>query len=292
MKAPTDKSNDMIQIQVTTACGLHTCSNCVYAIPFRTQQHMSVDVFREAVRSLAGWPGYICMMGGNPPAHPQFPELCAVLRQEVPDVRHRGIVMSDPLGHAALIQRTFLPHGRMLLNAHGRVPLAQRLHALFPSMRVNGLDGHAARHSPFFVHYEDMGLSRDAWEAARERCDMNAHWSAGIFERHGKPVGYFCEICGVIDDLLDEDHGVPVEPGWWRWPMAAFQHQVACCDAGCGIPLAQPGHLDCEGIHDVSGRWLALAEMLCDGTVTLHQQTALDARVANATDYMRLRGRR
>jgi hypothetical protein len=53
---------------------------------------MSVDVFRQALRSLPGWPGYprrvrresdTCTL--------KFADLMAVLVEEVPDQRQRGL---------------------------------------------------------------------------------------------------------------------------------------------------------------------------------------------------------
>ncbi|HXI98771.1 MAG TPA: radical SAM protein, partial [Gemmatimonadaceae bacterium] len=122
MLAPIDKlergGNRIIQIEVTRICTLN-CSNCTRLLPFRRdEKHMGVDVFREAVRSLADWPGVIGIFGGNPPCHPRFGDLMAILVEEIPDQRHRGLWANDLLKHGELVRDVFYPHGMFNLNAH------------------------------------------------------------------------------------------------------------------------------------------------------------------------------
>ena len=291
MIAPSQKRNDMVQIQVTSSCDIGTCSNCVYAVAYRPVKHMSLDCFRAALRSVLDCPGFVCLMGGNPCLHPRFEELCEILCEEIPDQHHRGIVTDNVLRHGDLVKSVFWPRGRMLLNAHGKVDVARRLQALFPNQIVNGHDGKPARHAPLLVDWMDLGFSPEEWEGLREDCDIMKNWSCGIAERDGKPKGYFCEVAGIIDELTGEDHGVPAVPGWWRQPMEHFEAQVSgCCDRGCGVPLKQIGHFDHEGVYGVSRSWAAALgnPRLPDVRVYPHNNPSRPVR--DVTDYMRYRG--
>src|SRR5690606_25236719 len=90
-------------------------------------------------------------------------------------------------------------------------------------------------------------------------CDINKHWSAMACVVRGEPKGFFCEVAGAIAMLHQDnpdwcgtgekmkDVGVPIEPGWWRRPMADFADQVRTCCHACGIPLRREGQLAIGG---------------------------------------------
>ncbi len=254
MKAPTDKRNDTIQIVVTRSCDLLHCSNCTQLLPFRQDAlHMSVDVFREALRSLAGWPGIRGVFGGNPCSHPRFPDLMQVLVEEVPDQRQRGLWTNNLLSHGALVREVFYPHGRFNPNAHVQPAAAAAIVQWLPGRLIPTSRNRDSWHSPILLDWRDVGLSESEWVARREACDINLTWSAAIFERDQRPYVYFCEVAGALDGIRGENHGILAEPGWWSWPMARFQKQVgACCDRGCGVPLRQLGHLGNDRVYDYS----------------------------------------
>lgn len=258
MKAPTDKTNDTIQVLVTRACDLFWCSNCTQMLPFRKDSvHMSVDVFREAVASLVDWPGIVGVFGGNPCVHPRFPDLCEIIADLIPPHR-RGLWTNNLMGYGEIAARTF-DRGRLNLNPHGDADATRELNKWFPGRVKSGGDTKASWHSPVLMNYQDLGMSKAKWVAARERCDINTHWSAAIMERDGRPYAYFCEVAGAIDGVTGENHGVPVEPGWWAWKMNRFGHQVkGCCDAGCGVPLRGLGHKDLDNTYDLTARWVPL----------------------------------
>jgi hypothetical protein len=142
------------------------------------------------------------------------------------------------------------------------------------------------------VDWRDMGLTEAEWILARESCDINQTWSAGIFERDGQAFAYFCEVAGALDGIRGENHGIPAVEGWWRWSMGPFAHQVRnCCDVGCGVPLRQLGHKDIENVYDYSTSFIPLVEgKLKPGKVSgqLHDGpvSSLTQRV---TDYQGLR---
>ncbi len=270
MRAPTDKlppnpgpHNDIIQVITTRVCDLHWCSNCTQLLPFRTDAwNMSPEVFREALRSLEGWPGVRAMFGGNPCTHPKFDELCAIMREEVPDQRQRGLWTNNLLGHGAVARETFWPHGRFNLNVHGKPEAIPEMLEHLPGIAVVGTD-RASFHSPILMDWRDMGLTEEEWVAKRETCDINQRWSAAIAERDGRPYAYFCELGASLDGVRGENNGILAVPGWWRWPMALFADQVRqCCDRGCGVPLRYRGHLDSDEVYDVSRSFIPVTDVV------------------------------
>jgi len=295
MKAPTEKANDTIQIVVSRSCDLFDCSNCTQLLPFRTDAlHMSVDVFRQALRSLAGWPGIRGVFGGNPCVHPRFPDLCAILIEEVPDQRQRGIWTNNLMKHGAIVRDTFYPHGRFNLNAHAQPKAAAEIDRWLPGRLIPTSRDRASWHSPILLDWRDVGLEPAEWIAAREACDINQTWSAAIFERDGKPFAYFCEVAGALDGIRGTNHGIPAVAGWWRGTMERFEGQVSgCCDAGCGVPLRRVGHRDIDRTYDYSASFIPLVHGRLNKTHILGELYARDRRAADPTarptDYQGLR---
>ena len=291
MVAPTEKSNDTIQIVITRSCDLFTCSNCTQLLPFRRDAlHMQPDVFRDALRSLAGWPGIYGIFGGNPCSHPKFPELMRILVEEVPQQRQRGLWSNNLLGHGPLVREVFYPHARFNLNAHGSTTAAAVMDQYVPGKRIPTSRERHSWHSSILVDWRDVGLSEPEWIAARETCDINRSWSAALFERDGEPAAYFCEVGGALDAMRGEHHGMPALPGWWRAPMAAFQSQVAICDKGCGVPLRQLGHRDSDAVYDASPSFIPYTEVRRgSGRVSIVPTLALATRTERPTDYQGLR---
>ena len=289
MVAPTEKSNDTIQIVITRSCDLFVCSNCTQLLPFRHDElHMTPDVFRQALRSLAGWPGIYGIFGGNPCSHPKFAELMQILREEVPNQHQRGLWSNNLLGHGSLVRDVFYPGARFNLNAHGSDAVAREMDRWVPGKRIPTSQARLSWHSAILVDWRDVGLTQAEWVQARESCDINRTWSAAIFERDAQAVAYFCEVGGALDAMRGQSHGLPATPGWWRQPMAAFQSQVKICDQGCGIPLRQLGHRDRDATYDASPSFIPLTEVH-RGRVSVQPLTALAAATERPTDYQGLR---
>lgn len=292
MKAPTEKANDTIQILVTRSCNEFTCSNCTQLLPFRTDTlHMSVDVFRQALRSLKGWPGIRGVFGGNPCSHPKFADLMQVLVEEVPNQKQRGIWTNNLMKHGALVREVLYPHGRFNLNAHCDEKSAAEIDRWLPGRLIPTSRDRPSWHSPILLDWRDMGLSEAEWVAQREACDINQTWSAAILERDGQPYAYFCEVAGALDGIRGTNHGIPAVEGWWRGSIASFGDQVSkCCDAGCGVPLRQLGHLDTDRVYDYSSAFIPLVDgKLKPGKVSgvLHGELATETQ--RPTDYQGLR---
>lgn len=286
MRAPTDKSNDIIQICVTRKCDLFHCSNCTQLLPFRKDAvEMSIDCFRQALRSCQGWPGVVAMFGGNPCTHSRFPELCQIMASEIPDQRHRGLWTNNLMRHGQVVKDTFWPDGRFNLNAHADEAAAAEIDRWLPGRLIESSRSRASWHSPVLMDYRDYGISQEQWIQAREQCDINLRWSSAIVERDGKPYAYFCEVAAAFDGIRGENHGLPAVPGWWREKMPAFANQVEqCCDRGCGVPLKALGSLDRDDTYDISPAYFQLT---LGGKAQLHIHEQRPPQTHEFTDYMR-----
>lgn len=297
MLATIDKvqagGNNIVQIVVTRSCNLYTCSNCTQLLPFRQDTlHMSLECFREACRSLKGWPGVAALFGGNPCSHPQFPELCKILLEEFPNQRQRGLWTNDLLRHGEVAKRVFWPNGRFNLNVHGSKKAADQMRQWLPSIPIYGETGEV-HHAPMLINYRSYGYTDQQWILMRERCDINQKWSSGIYQgSDGHPYAYFCEVAGSLIGVLHGRHeevGIPAVPGWWREPMSKFQHQVhQCCDQGCGVPLRMKGHNDTEDTYDISPEWVELTNKRT-GKVLVQVHETHPGNVHESTDYAGLR---
>lgn len=222
---------------------------------------MDVGVFQEAVRSVKEWPGVVAMFGGNPCVHPKFPELVKILCDEIPEQRRRGLWTNNLMKHGDLVRKSFYPNGRFNLNAHCDSDAAKEFDKWLPGKIIETSRRRMSWHSPILLAYNDMGLTYDKWVKYRENCDINRDWSSAIVERTTadgtkKPYVYFCEVAAALDGVRGVNHGIPAEPGWWKWKMDRFSSQVSnCCDVGCGVPLKRLGHKDREDTYDYSPTW-------------------------------------
>lgn len=192
--------------------------------------------------------------------HPQFDELCAIMRKRIPRAQ-RGIWCNHPRGKGAVMRATFNP-AVSNLNVHLDQEAYDEFKRDWPESKVKGLTDDS-RHSPPFVAMKDMdelqmpdGRIVPNSESARweliSRCDINRNWSSLIGVFRGELRAWFCEIAGAQAMLhqynpLYPDTGVEVTPGWWNRGMEAFAHQVRHHCHDCGIPLRGYGELAVQG---------------------------------------------
>lgn len=284
-----NKANDICQIVVTRNCCVFSCSNCTQLLPFRKDvRNMSLECVEEAIASMRGWPGVIAIFGGNPVVHPQFPEICEIVKRLIPNQAQRGLWTNNLHNHGDLIRETFWPHGRFNLNVHGDLEAAAEMNRCLPGKPIFGESGRD-HHGGMLMDYRDYGLTEEQWIEKREKCDINQNWSAGIYERDGRPYAYFCEVAGSLDGVRGENNGVLAEPGWWLRPIEAFDHQIKrCCDRGCGVPLRTVGHEDREAVYDISPSW-AEATATRTGKVEIQVHETLPQESHELTDYLGLR---
>lgn len=245
MKAPGDPRpfaymGGIIQVKVTNVCDLD-CKNCSVAVgiakKLRKQFLMSPENYRLALRSLKGYPGVIGMFGGNPCIHPQFDELCQVLREEVPNREQRGLWSNRLMGKGSICRETFGPHNN--LNVHQSQAAWDEFRRDWPEAELipSGLSD-PSLHGPIFGSPTDLGVSEeDMWKGIGS-CSVNQEWSAEINQIDGKLYAYFCEIAATMAEIEDDpNYGEPLAPGWWKRGMPAWASQVRRYCTRCLIPL-------------------------------------------------------
>lgn len=239
----------VIQIHVTRACD-KACFGCTQGSNLGGKPVMiTVEQFEQACASLADYFGICGIFGGNPAVHPQFDELCRILAKYIPFER-RGLWCNNPMGKGRIMRKTFNPHVSNL-NVHLDGVAYNEFKRDWPESMPFGLT-EDSRHSPPFVAMLDVVPDEsERWDLIGN-CDINQNWSAMVCSVRGQLRGYFCEIAGAQamlhqDDPNWPDTGIPVEPGWWKRPMADFADQVRFHCHRCGVPLKGYGELAVGG---------------------------------------------
>jgi len=234
----------VIQIHLTRACD-KSCFGCTQGSNLGGKLYfMSLDQFDKACQSLRGYFGVVGVFGGNPALHPQFEEICRIMRTHF--VKEQcGLWCNNIItaGKARAARATFDPSVSNL-NVH----LDAEAHALFrehwPEARPFGLDKDS-RHSPVHLAMKDVlhkkcllcsgsgkvwagdpivsgaeevcgtcdGIGNvynesKAWELI-SGCDINQHWSAMIGVFRGELRAWFCEVAGAQSILHQDDPDYP-----------------------------------------------------------------------------------
>ena len=233
-------------LDVTDLCNRHpACSNCTRACGHGPKPYIvSPDDFRKMCRAVAdfatdsepdrgnpprnnGFKG-IGFIGGEPTMHPQFEELCAIFREEIPDRRNRCLFSGWRPGrdkYLKVIQETFGPGSGW--NEHNP-----------PSV-----------HQPLLVAIDELVPDKTEMWNLIDRC-----WVQNIWCNGSRSTGfYFCEVASTLDWVLFGGiHGFPLEPGIWRHDIGYFKEQIELLCPHCGGAAPLPPRLDCDGIDDIS----------------------------------------
>lgn len=235
----------VMQIHLNRACDLG-CSNCTQGSQFGGKSaFITLQNFELALQSMEGYFGLIGIFGGNPALHPQFDEICEILRNYFPKEKC-GIWCNHPRGNGAIMRKTFNP-SMSNLNVHLKQEAYDEFKRDWPESHPFGLDKDS-RHSP--VHGNMSKFVPEESERWRliSNCDINRHWSAMLCQFRGELRAFFCEIAGSQAILNQHnpdypDTGMPVTKGWWRKPMQDFADQVEFHCHRCLVPLRGHGAL-------------------------------------------------
>lgn len=252
-RRPGKYREGVIQIWVTRACD-RACFNCTQGSNLAGNPGLiTLEQFDRACECLQNYFGVVGMFGGNPAMHPQFDELCAILRNRIPYER-RGLWCNNPLGKGKVMRETFNP-SISNLNVHLDRKAYDEFKRDWPECHPVGLQTDS-RHSP--VHLAMMDVIPDEsqrWELI-SGCDINRHWSAmfGVFR--GELRFWFCEIAGAQAMLHQHDPAWPdtgfvATPDCWRQQMEAYAEQVRWHCHRCGVPLRGYGELACAGDNGI-----------------------------------------
>ena len=270
-KRPLIWRGGIIQIMVTRACDL-ACHHCTQGSNLAGKPAMMTpEQFDRACVSLEGYFGVVGMFGGNPTMHPQFGELCSIMRARVPYLQ-RGLWCNNLRGKGADARITFNPR-HSNLNVHLSSEAAAEFRRDWPEsapfLKGEGVD--STHGSPWVAMKDVIPDEEDRWRRIGE-CDVNRYWSALIGVFRGELRAYFCEVAYSQAALHESnpdwdgtggpmpDTGHEVAPGWWRRPMEAFRDQVETHCHNCGIPLRRAGQLAIGGEREEfseTHRWIA-----------------------------------
>lgn len=249
----------VIQIWVTRACD-KSCFGCTQGSNLAGKPHsITLEQFERACVSLKDYWGVVGMFGGNPCTHPQFEELCAIMRRWIKP-EQRGLWSNNPLGKGATARKTFNPSVSNL-NVHLDRKAYEEFKRDWPECGPVGLENDS-RHSPPYVAMKDVIADESKrWELI-SACDINQHWSAMIGVFRNELRAWFCEIAGAQAMLHQDDPDYPdtgIEPiryedtfgdglgdvmlNWWQLSMRSFAPQVRKHCHECGVPLRGYGEL-------------------------------------------------
>ena len=204
------------QIDITHACHL-ACANCTTLVGHhRSPQRMSVDEVRQAIRSLADFPGRVGIMGGQPALHPDFREIPSVMRDEIVDKRRRefwtaGFRWFDYLDD---ILETF-DEDRIAYNDHTQE------------------DG---KHQPLLVAIDEVVDDKELMWELIDHCWVQQQWSPAITSAGA----FFCEVAAAQAHAMgDLDGAWPVTDDWWNKTPEDFRDQIEryCKNCSAAIPM-------------------------------------------------------
>jgi hypothetical protein len=303
MKSPRDERpswrGGVLQIAITRACDM-ACTHCTQGSQLRGPfTYMLPEQFEEACKSLCasdGIPPYwgvVGVFGGNPCIHPEFEEICRIMRHYIP-FDQRGLWSNNLLGHGKTCRKTFNPDVSNL-NVHMNSEAYEEMLRDWPLCEPKGLY-EDSRHSPTMVAMQDLGdmTDEERWELIAD-CDVNQRWSACVGVIRGELRGFFCEIAFAQASLHERDPGYPnlgstIQPGWWNRPMEAFKNQVRFHCFGCGHPLRGPGDSATKGqTEQVSATHAGIYKLKRPGGKQIQlitKRSELGAPVTAATQYL------
>ena len=206
----------LCQIDITNVCG----KGCLYCDRYdrhiRKDQRffMTIKEIETALDSLKDWPTKIGIIGGEPTLHPQFNEICALIRDRGLRSKCQLFTMGgiNYEKNLTLIRESFY---HVCLNPHTtqkqRVCLVQ----------------------PITVAIKDVVDDVEYREKLINDCWVQRTWCPTI----GKKGAFFCEIAYALDTILDGPGGYPIEPGWWKKTPEEFKNQVDRYCKYCGMPV-------------------------------------------------------
>lgn len=201
-----------IQIEVTNAC-VRECTNCSRLVGhYRNTYFMSLEQIEKAIDSLQDFPGKIGIMGGEPLLHPDFAEICRMVKQKVPPAkRHLWTSGYNWDKYRRVVRKTF-----------------------GENISFNDHRDTTQKHHPMLLSISDIIHDQELIRQMIDDCWVNNRWSASI-----NPKGaFFCEIAAVMDVLFEGPGGHPVKHGWWNKNPDDFRDQIEryCYRCGACVP--------------------------------------------------------
>lgn len=293
-RIPTRKLGRIVQVEITTKCD-KACANCTRALAQVSKPDMTPKQFEQAVLASKDWiireRGTLAAFGGNPCASACFDEICAIIREHLPE-ENRGLWTNNFLGKGKVISETFTKKGVYNFNCHQDQKAADEILEVFPWATVHGRD-RASLHASIFIASQDFLNEEGIWKAV-SKCTYDIEWSAIVIQEApdwGSLGGYSCEIAATHARTNRKALGVPVEPGWLDLKEKDFEHQYDFACRRCG------GCLNLDGVQDIGGNWrdqfsetnLNVLAMTKSRTRPTEVVKTLPATGSTPIDYLRLR---
>lgn len=234
-------------IEVNNICP-QNCAYCTrYIRHLRKDQKYNMDLatFRKALISLDGWPGRLGIIGGEPLLHPDFEELCLIMRDEFKIPRIKIGLWTSDAGHLA---------------AH--IKLIQEVFAMVAFNPHNKEQRKVELHQPLTISIDDAVKDKEYRQYLIDNCWVQEAWCPSI-----NPKGcFFCEVAQALDIILDGPGGYPIEPGWWKKTPLQFKDQVDRYCKHCGGPIPLKRELLNNKKQKISSnqRWPFTGEDICE----------------------------
>jgi hypothetical protein len=257
MRSPADMT--VIQVDITNAC-TKRCANCTRFCGHQVKPFfMDFDTFKNAIASMAGFPGIVGIMGGEPTIHPEFEAFALYFAENFGTDRDNRPMLapsSDFIGHITTDAFNFSIGGS---NQRGLwSSISRKYYAHFELIQeifgLQCLNDHtsASQHTTLMCTRKELGIGDEEWVALRDNCWVQNSWSAAI-----TPKGaFFCEVAASLDMTFDGPGGWKVEPGWWKRTPAEFGDQLQWCER-CSACLPVPKRNANDETDDVSPFYFA-----------------------------------
>lgn len=209
-----------IHIDITNAC-TGNCNYCSrYTRHLRDDQRyfMSLDYFEKALKALEDYPGMIGFMGGDPILHPQFNEVCEIVRASGKN-----------------------PPERMSLFTCAKEPAwSKTKDSAYKTFHENNvwISTHKKNidhtHQPITLAIDEVVSDKEYKQHLIDHCWVNLIWCPAVNHKGG----FFCEVAMSLDLLLDGPGGFDaIDPNWWKAEPDDFKHQVDCHCNKCGMAI-------------------------------------------------------
>lgn len=202
-------------IDITYNCG----RNCTYCTRYDRHMdglryNMSLEVLEEALISYLGFPGLIGIIGGEPLLHPQFKEICELIRKYYPPEKMHLFTSVNPetSKYKPDIKNTFCH-----IAYHPHTKDQEAIHY----------------HQPITIAIKDVVKNEKLKNDLINDCCAQRKWCPTITI----DGAFFCEIGAAIARIVGFKGWLPM-PGWWKREPKEFGLQIELCQyCGMCIPM-------------------------------------------------------
>jgi len=203
-----------VGINITNECQ-HGCINCIKFVRHSLDKHkgrMTLEQIENAIISVIEFPNKIGLTGGDPLNHPEFEEICSLIKKYIP--KSKVMIFTSHKKklnkYKKLIDETF---GEVYLNFHTKT---QQL---------------ICSHQPIMLAVGDVVKDELLRNILIENCWCNKMWSPIV----GSNGAFFCDCALGIDNILELGGGWKVTKNWWDRDSYKDQMDKYC--KYCGMPV-------------------------------------------------------